>query len=299
MNPYLLYNKFCVLKTTLQIFYNLLIFCFVLFYVFKFTNILYNQLGDFMRIKNKVLSAFIAVLILASMLGGCSGQKSVDDYAQLTEISMHYTKIGQGKKCVILLHGNGADLNCMNGLAEKLSADYTVYSLDSRCHGKSTDTAEITYDLMAEDVREFIEKMGLEEPYVIGHSDGGIVALTLAIRYPSLLGAIVPCGANSNPNGLVDDFHDSLKGDGNSQGKLVDLMLNYPNFTADDFAKITCPTLVLCGENDLIKQSDSEFITSSINGAKLYTLPGETHTSYILGDGTLAYEKATQFFDSL
>ncbi|MGN0523926.1 MAG: alpha/beta fold hydrolase [Eubacterium sp.] len=248
---------------------------------------------------NKILAAFLAGAVVAVVLIGCS-KKTNDEFVQLSQVNMHYVTQGDGKQAVILLHGNGSNLNDLNGIAKKLSKDYTVYSLDSRCHGKSTDTEEITYDLMADDVYEFINELGVENPYIIGHSDGGIVALTLASKYPDSVGAVVACGANSNPQGLEEKFFNSIKKSNDKKpNKLYDLMLNYPDLTEDEFSKIKCPCLILAGEKDIVQRSDTEFIANSISDSRLIILKGENHSSYITISGKKAYQLSTDFFNSI
>lgn len=248
---------------------------------------------------NKILAALLAGTVVAVVLIGCS-KKTNDEFVQLSQVNMHYVTQGDGKQAVILLHGNGSNLNDLKGIAKKLSKDYTVYSLDSRCHGKSTDTEEITYDLMADDVYEFINELGVENPYIIGHSDGGIVALTLASKYPDSVGAVVACGANSNPQGLEEEFFNSIKKSNDKKpNKLYDLMLNYPDLTEDEFSKIKCPCLILAGEKDIVQRSDTEFIANSISDSRLIILKGENHSSYITINGKKAYQLSTDFFNSI
>lgn len=247
----------------------------------------------------KALALFLAAAVAVALCVGCS-RKKADNYIQLSQVKMHYQRLGSGSRAVILLHGNGSDLSSLSGLAKLLSKDYTVYSLDSRCHGKSSDTDEITYNLMADDVYEFINKLKIDKPYIIGHSDGGIVALTLAAGYPDSVGAVVACGANSSPARLDDDFYSSIKEVNDREpDKLLELMLNYPDLNKEELAKIKCPCLILAGENDVIKKSDTEFIANSIDNSKMVIIDGEDHSSYILSNGEKAYELATDFFNGI
>ena len=65
-------------------------------------------------------------------------------------IQINYQVKGQGSP-IILVHGNGEHGGIFKELTEKLSKHFTVYTPDSRCHGKSQMTDDISYDLMAED----------------------------------------------------------------------------------------------------------------------------------------------------
>jgi pimeloyl-ACP methyl ester carboxylesterase len=60
------------------------------------------------------------------------------------------------------------------------------------------------------------------------------------------------------------------------------LMLTQPDIPEEDLFTITTPTLVLAGRHDVIKESHTKLIASSISGSVLKILPGESHTSYVL-----------------
>ena len=75
-------------------------------------------------------------------------------------VCLHDEVSGQGPT-VVLLHGNGANLHFFDALTALLEPRYTVYRLDSRRHGKSEKTKEISYDLMAQDTAAFIQALGL------------------------------------------------------------------------------------------------------------------------------------------
>lgn len=125
---------------------------------------------------------------------------------QVNNINFFYTCTGSGEP-LIMLHGNGEDHTIFDEAAEVLSKHFTVYAIDTRDHGQSDKVAELHYDDMAEDIRMFIEKLNLKKPIIYGFSDGGIVALLVAIKYPELLSRVIGSGVNVNPDGLVKGWH--------------------------------------------------------------------------------------------
>jgi pimeloyl-ACP methyl ester carboxylesterase len=219
---------------------------------------------------------------------------------QLSEVKMHYAIYGDGEQSVILIHGNGGSHKGLESAALYLANDYTVYAIDSRCQGESSDPGEITYDLMADDVAEFIEALNLDKPYVMGHSDGAIVALALGIRHPELPGAIISCGANSKPSALKSSFTLGVIIDNYYEpDKLNDLMLKYPHFTKKDLAKITAPTYIVAGEYDIMRLHDTVYMYKSIKNSKIAIIENGDHCSYISNDGAQAYVLAKGFLDNL
>lgn len=217
---------------------------------------------------------------------------------ELSDVRLHYAVYGDGeKKPLILLHGNANNHKMLDETARCLANDYTVYSIDSRCHGESSDPGEISYDLMAKDVKEFIEKLDLKKPYIVGHSDGAIVALTVAYSYPNLLGGLVSCGANTNPKTFKAFFTITVKlNNKRNPDKLNDMMLTEPNITKDDLSKITCPAYIVAGEFDIMDLSDTAFIHDSIKDSKIAIVKSEDHSSYIRDNGKKAYALIAPFF---
>lgn len=225
-------------------------------------------------------------------------QEAVEDgYVQLSMVKMHYVRYGEGAQPVVLIHGNGGSCDSLKELAQYLANDYSVYCIDSRCQGKSSDPGVITYDLMATDVYEFIQQKTMVKPYVLGHSDGGIVALSLASLYPDGVAAVVSCGANSHPDKfkwyftfgvkVMNLFH---------KDKLNDLMLELPDFTPEYLARITAPTYVVAGEYDIMPLSDSVYLHEHIAGSKIAIVKGATHSAYISKHGGRIYSLAKDFF---
>ena len=220
-----------------------------------------------------------------------------EDDVQLSEVKMHYTVYGEKGHPLILVHGNGGSQNSLKEAATYLANDYVVYVIESRCHGQSSDPGVISYDLMAKDIKEFIEAMELEKPYLMGHSDGGINALTVAYTYPDLLGGVISCGANTTPDTFKPYFTIGVKvNDIFNPNKLNDMMLTQPQMNEELLSKITCPAYIVAGEYDIMWLSDSVLIHESIKDSKIAIIKGGNHSSYISQDGKQAYVLAHEFF---
>ena len=220
----------------------------------------------------------------------------VDAFIQLSEVKMHYQIYGEGKKPLILIHGNGGSVNSLHEAATYLANDYTVYVTESRCHGQSSDPGEISYSLMAKDIVEFIKAMGLEKPHIMGHSDGGMIAITIAAEYPDVPGAIISCGSNSDPDMFVPYFPIGVRIENLFKpDKLNDMMLNLPHWDEEYLGKITCPTYVVCGQYDIMWLTDTVFIHESIKGSDMAVIKNANHGSYMSKDGKQAYILATQW----
>lgn len=208
-------------------------------------------------------------------------------YIQLNSQIICYEKTGEGSP-VILIHGNKGDHHTFDALIDTMNRDHTVYAMDSRGYGESATPKEYHYKDMAEDVINLINALDIEKPYLVGFSDGGIIALLVAIKASRLLSGIVCCGANLTPDGINRRDLKEMKKEYKKTGDPKTLMmLEEPNITESQLRTITVPAMIIAGENDCIKEKESQRIASNIPHAQLQILPDENHFSYIVGTDKL------------
>jgi len=205
--------------------------------------------------------------------------------AQVNGVDIFYEDNGTGP-AIVLLHGNGEDHTIFDKLTESLADRYRVIAVDSRDHGLSTRNKkgeELHYSDMAEDIVQLIEQLQLEKPALYGFSDGGILGLLIAEKYPGLLNCLMVSGANTNPKAVKFWLRWSL-------AVLclftplpkLRMMLREPQIDSTALASITIPVLVLAGQKDLVLEADTRLIAGSIPRAILQIVPGEGHGSYIV-----------------
>ncbi len=203
-----------------------------------------------------------------------------------------YEKTGHGPP-ILLLHGNGETNRIFRTLTSQLKDSYTVYALDSRSHGKSSKSKELHYDLMAEDTAQFIIALELNKPLLYGFSDGGIIGLLIASKYPDLLSKMIISGANTRPETSRRGWDLLFKTIYFfTRSQKINMMLTEPHITAGELRRIKIPVLVLAGEKDIIREDETRFIAGNIPGAELKILKDETHSSYVVNSPKLYQEMA-------
>lgn len=207
---------------------------------------------------------------------------------QTDPVSLFYRATGEGE-AIIMLHGNGEDGSIFLPSSSILSETSKVYLPDSRSHGESPD-APVSYSLMAEDVRKFIIDHKIEKPILYGFSDGGIIALILASKYPGMVSKIIVSGANTKPSALKRKVRTQIRKEyEKTHSPLFSMMLEEPHLTQSFLSRIEVPTYIIQGEYDMIEKRNARRIRNAITGSHLITLKGEDHGSYIAGSEKIGY----------
>jgi pimeloyl-ACP methyl ester carboxylesterase len=222
---------------------------------------------------------------------------------ELGDITMYFEAHGAGEP-LILLHGGFGSADVWANQIPAFSEDYYVITPDSRAQGRTTDSdAAISYHLMAEDTIHLMDYLGINSAYIVGWSDGGDIGIDLAIHHPERVKALVAFGANISPDGYQDSFLDYVRNITVDDIKLMvgskylemmpdsarlpiilekirTLYLTEPNFTPEELATITAPTLILDGQHETVIRLDHpQKIGELIPNAQLIILPNAGHSA--------------------
>ncbi|MCA9983508.1 MAG: alpha/beta hydrolase [Anaerolineales bacterium] len=115
---------------------------------------------------------------------------------------LHYESLGRGRP-IILLHGwiNSWDVWRDSMIALASSGLYRVYALDFWGFGESakeTATTAFRMDSYVEMVHEFMNRLGIQQSPIFGHSMGGTVALKMALNHPERVSRVAVVGSPIN-----------------------------------------------------------------------------------------------------
>lgn len=114
-------------------------------------------------------------------------------------VTLYYETYGEGQP-LLSVHGNGASIGTLAAQIAFFKEHYKVIAMDSRDHGRSSDSDEpITYDRMTDDLIALLDHLELDSVDGVGWSDGGIEALLLGIHHPDRVRKIVAMAPNLNP----------------------------------------------------------------------------------------------------
>jgi pimeloyl-ACP methyl ester carboxylesterase len=213
-----------------------------------------------------------------------------DNYILINEVKHHYLRTGDGSKPpLVLVHGFSDNGLCWLQTALDLEDQYDIVMPDVRGHGLSARIIQGEPVDFAADLAGLLEALGLFQPIVGGHSMGARIAFDLGVRYPSLPKALLledPPWFESGPRprSTKPDEHpmapwlatiarssleelvaetriehptwpESVIQTWCSAKKQLDLnflaaMSDAGTSWAEGVPKLTCPTLIVTGDND-------------------------------------------------
>lgn len=105
---------------------------------------------------------------------------------------LHSKIVGDSNKNIIIVHGFlGMGDNWISQANKFAESGFKVHLIDLRNHGKSFWSNEFSFDLMVEDIYEYITYHNISNLYMIGHSMGGNISMLFAKNYPELLKKII------------------------------------------------------------------------------------------------------------
>lgn len=244
---------------------------------------------------------------------------------------MYYASFGSGSKTLVALPGLSDGLATVKGKAlvlsqpyKKFLKDYTVYMFSR----KNEMPEGYTIRQMASDQAKAMKELGIDKAYVLGVSQGGMIAQYLAIDYPEMVEKLILTVTAPNANEVVSDdvrrwIEMVHKGDHTalmidtaemmySDKYLAKNMKFFPilapftkpksydrflinanailNFDArKDLSDIKCPTFIIAGDDDKTVGNEAPYLLNQgILNSEIFVYNG-------LGHG--AFEEAKDFYD--
>ncbi len=204
------------------------------------------------------------------------------------DIKLNYIEAGQGE-VLILLHGNGENCFYFAHQIEYFSQEYRVIALDTRGHGDSPmGESPFTIKQFADDLLGFMDEHSIEKASILGFSDGGNIALEFALAHPERVNRLILNGANLSPSGVklsvqipvvigygIASLFAVVSEGARKNAKLLALMVKEPHIKPERLASLNMPTLVIAGDNDMIKDRHTRLIYKSLPCAEIAIIEGD------------------------
>ena len=225
-------------------------------------------------------------------------------YVEISGRTVYYEEYGEGDT-VLLLHGGPGSIADFSKLIPELSKNYKVIALDTPGQGRSERVDNVSYQLLAYNASEFIDKKGIEKCYVVGWSDGATTALILAANRPDRVLKVFASGGFSNIDGFIDEDkemwttitpeiveqswggwhleYQRLYPENDWKSLILDLRGMYNDkiyITEERLKSITCKVLLAYGDKDAFTLEHIIYLYRTIPGCELLIFPDTGHHTF-------------------
>lgn len=194
------------------------------------------------------------------------------------DTNIAYYDLGCGYP-LVLLHGNGEESSYWSAQIPELTRFYRVIAVDSRGHGASgRGTRPLSFAQMASDLKQVLDKLGVARVHILGFSDGGNLAIKFALCHPNYVNRLVLNGANVEMFAgikphiqlpvyvgygaltLLGRFNRTAR----AKRDVLGLMVHPYGVRMEDLERITSRTLLIVGEHDMVRASQTRALTAHI-----------------------------------
>jgi pimeloyl-ACP methyl ester carboxylesterase len=221
-------------------------------------------------------------------------------YLPIGQLEMYYEVHGAGEP-LVLLHGGFTTIELsfeklLPGLAQK----HRVIALEQQAHGRTRDIDRpLDFVQMASDTAAALQQLQITRADFLGFSDGGILALGLAIHHPTLVRRMILAGANYDNSGLDPDLLDMMEHMDASMvpalreayekvapdpsafpdlvDKVAELCLDFPGWSHEQLRAIKAEALIVSADRDAVLPEHSVSLFRLLARAQLAILPGSDH----------------------
>lgn len=218
------------------------------------------------------------------------------DYLNLRGNQLFAYEWENNGEAVLALHGGLSQTSHWDYLLTPvLEADFHLFAYDRTGHGFSADRAgSFHFDFQITEAIAYLEDVVKEPAHLIGWSDGGIIAMSIAIARPELVKSLILIGANYHYSGTLihmpfvepsaedkAEYVITSPDAPHTQVEKIKKMLNIwdtePDIALSDLAKIQCPTLIIAGDDDVIAHEHTLEMYRAIELGQLAIIPGTSH----------------------
>lgn len=250
-----------------------------------------------------------------------------------------YGELDNARSPLLLIPGAFMATDSMREWVDSFAEQRTVIIFDQQGHGRTPDMSrEMSYEQFGDDAAELLRALGVQRADVMGYSQGGGVALQLAIRHPALVGKLVSMSATFRKDGWYPSVFDAIGGlsaqdfagtpveaafrahtpdTGAYEAyleKMKVLNINDQEISDEQMRSISAKTMVIVGDADGVtlehavamfrlrgggdEEAAATGVLQSAPTARLVVLPAISHVG-VSGESAVLVPMVTEFLDDV
>jgi pimeloyl-ACP methyl ester carboxylesterase len=250
-----------------------------------------------------------------------------------------YGELGTSKPPLLLIPGAFMATESMKAWADAFARERAVIVFDQQGHGRTPDTLrEMSYEQFADDAAGLLRALEVERADVMGYSQGGGVALQLAIRHPSLVSKLVSMSATFRQDGWYPSVFEAIGGlsaeafagtpvekafkNHTPDAKAFDaylekmkvLNINDQDISDEEMRSISAKTMVIVGDADGVtlehalamfklrgggdEEAAASGVLQTVPAARLVVLPAMSHVG-LSGESEALVPMVSAFLDDV
>jgi pimeloyl-ACP methyl ester carboxylesterase len=261
-------------------------------------------------------------------------------YLPINGLSLYHEvhgELGTSKPPLLLIPGAFMGTDSMAAWVDAFAPDRAVIVFDQQGHGHTPDASrEMSYEQFADDAAALLGALDVESADVMGYSQGGGVALQLAIRHPSLVSKLVSMAATFRKDGWYPAVFEAIGGlsakdfagtpvesafmahtpDAKAFDvyleKMKDLNVNDQDISDDEMRSIRAMTMVIVGDADGVRPEHAlamfklrgggdevaaaSGVLQQVPAARLVVLPATSHVG-LSGESKVLVPMVSAFLD--
>ena len=218
------------------------------------------------------------------------------EYINLRDHQVYNYEWDNDGEAVVLLHGGLSKTSSWDYLmVPPLEDEFHVFAYDRTGHGFTGDQpGSLHFEFQCQEAIAYLEDVVKEPAHLIGYSDGGIIALMVAIKRPELVKSIVAIGANYHYSAPLKDFLEArVSEEDQAEYNLIspdaphtllekiirmnEIWKTEPDISLSEIASIQCPVLVMAGDDDVIAHDHTISLYEALPLGQLAIIPGTSH----------------------
>ena len=218
------------------------------------------------------------------------------EYINLRNHQVYNYEWDHDGEAVVLLHGGLSKTSSWDYLmVPPLEDEFHVFAYDRTGHGFTGDQpGSLHFEFQCQEAIAYLEDVVKEPAHLIGYSDGGIIALMVAIKRPELVKSIVVIGANYHYSAPLKDFLEArVSEEDQAEYNLIspdaphtllektirmnEIWKTEPDISLSAIASIQCPVLVMAGDDDVIAHDHTISLYEALPLGQLAIIPGTSH----------------------